>query len=51
MGNNRIAQLITGSLIGITVGVYAFSHMNNRKQNKIIKKGRKMFNMATGLLS
>ncbi len=49
MRHSKMTTLVTGSLIGITLGAYAFSHMGQRNQRKMMRRGKKIFNAASYL--
>ncbi|SES72154.1 hypothetical protein SAMN05660297_00387 [Natronincola peptidivorans] len=51
MKKETMVGLITGSLLGATVGMYAVSNMSPKEQKKMMKRGRKMITTAAHMMS
>ncbi|AKL95237.1 hypothetical protein CACET_c17890 [Clostridium aceticum] len=51
MRRDTMLSLVTGGIIGATVGIYAVSHMNPREQKRMMKRSRKMISTAAHLMS
>ncbi|SDK53635.1 hypothetical protein [Natronincola ferrireducens] len=51
MKRDTMMGLITGGVIGATVGMYAFSNMSTREQKRMMKRGRKIASTAVNLMS
>ena len=52
MDRNRstMMSLVTGGIIGATVGMYAASQMSPRDMRKMAKRGRKAVSKASGMM-
>ncbi len=47
MNRSTMMGLVTGSLLGATIGIYAVSNMNPRERKKALKQTKKMLTRAT----
>ncbi|MCC5911494.1 MAG: YtxH domain-containing protein [Clostridiaceae bacterium] len=51
MRRDMMMGLITGSLIGATVGMYAVSNMSPREQKRMMKRGKKAVSTAAHMMN
>lgn len=50
MRSRFISGVVTGSIIGATASMYAFSRMNPRQRKRLMRQGKKMlFNMVSNM--
>ncbi|ARE87486.1 hypothetical protein [Clostridium formicaceticum] len=51
MRRDTMISLVTGGIIGATVGMYAISHMSPREQKRMMKRSKKMISTAAHMMS